>query len=373
MKYSLLLMMVVLLAGACKTDEERMEVTVNLRNNPGNQQVSLVTMDYASFPLQLDTSLLESGTGQGHLTVTKTEPGIYYILFEKDGRYIMFINDQDKIDVDADWDDFSGYKISSPASAALKKLLQESDAYLKPEPAPAVLTDSIRQLLTSRQEEKSRQYISFLKQFADTTAQAPVAMYALGLLKQQEADSTVLKAAVERLGQRFQGNAAVQEFSSSYFAQLAKAAKTLRPGKKAPMFSLPDTTSQQVSLSDYLGKYTLVEFWASWCAICRKENPALVSTYNQFKDKNFAILGVSLDKDQSAWLQAIQKDNLAWQHVSDLKEWSSPMVELYNIEALPYNVLLDPEGTIVDINLSPAALQKRLTTLLSESALTQPL
>lgn len=369
MKYLISILTVALLSAGCNSPEAMMEVSVNIRNNPQNQQVSFVTMDYSSFPLQLDTTEIKQGTASGQLTTSITEPGIYYILFDKDSKYIILVNDQDKIEVNADWNNLSDYTISSPASATLKKLLATADGYLKPstasKPGTATITDSLRNVYNQQQQNNLREYHLFLKQFADTTTQAPVAMYALGLLKQQQTDSSVLKAVTQKLLQRFPQNPAVKNFSSSYFEQLAKEAKMLVPGKKAPVFSLPDTSGQLVSLSAYIGKYTLVEFWASWCAICRSENPAIVSAYNNFKDKNFAILGVSLDKEKSAWLHAIQKDNLTWQHVSDLKEWKSPLVDLYNIEALPYNVLLDPEGKIVAMNLTGHELQNRLAVLLN--------
>lgn len=133
---------------------------------------------------------------------------------------------------------------------------------------------------------------------------------------------------------------------------------------QAPDLTMNDVNGKPVSIGSFKGKYVLVDFWASWCPPCRKENPNVVAAYNQFKNKNFTILGVSLDEDKKAWQDAIAKDGLAWTHMSDLKRWQSDAVNAYKIEAIPFNVLIDPNGKIIASGLHEAELQKKLSEVL---------
>lgn len=135
--------------------------------------------------------------------------------------------------------------------------------------------------------------------------------------------------------------------------------------KTAPEFSLPDTAGVNVSLSDFRGKYVLLDFWASWCPPCRRENPNVVKAFQENKDKNFTILGISLDNNKSKWLKAIADDGLTWTHVSDLKYWDSEIPALYGVRGIPANVLLDPEGVIIAKNITGEALHAKLKEVLS--------
>jgi len=122
-------------------------------------------------------------------------------------------------------------------------------------------------------------------------------------------------------------------------------------GSVLPAFTQNDVNGKPVSLASFRGKYVLVDFWASWCGPCRAENPNVVAAYNNFKDKKFTILSVSLDQDKAKWLEAIKKDGLTWTHVSDLKYWNNEVAVQFGIQSIPASFLIDPNGVIIGKDL----------------------
>ena len=128
-----------------------------------------------------------------------------------------------------------------------------------------------------------------------------------------------------------------------------------------PEISLKTPDNKTLNLSDLKGKFVLVDFWASWCGPCRRENPNVVKLFKKYRKKNFTVYSVSLDQDGTKWKQAIKMDNLIWpNHVSDLKGWNSAVVPTFNIQGIPYTILVNPEGKIIGVNLRGEELEDKL-------------
>lgn len=151
------------------------------------------------------------------------------------------------------------------------------------------------------------------------------------------------------------------------FADMVSKMAVIAIGQKAPEISLADPDGKTVSLSSLKGKYVLVDFWASWCKPCRAENPNVVKAYKQFKDKGFEVFGVSLDRSKEDWLEAIKQDGLTWTHVSDLKYFESQAALDYNVNGIPFQILVDPDGVIIaNADLRGNALRKKLEEVLNK-------
>ena len=147
--------------------------------------------------------------------------------------------------------------------------------------------------------------------------------------------------------------------------QLEKASKT-DVGEIAPEFSAPNPEGEKVSLKDAMGEITLIDFWASWCKPCRIENPNVVNLYNEYHDKGFNIIGVSLDKSKSKWEKAIKDDQLDWYHISNLKYWQDPIAQEYGVRSIPKTFLIDDDGKIIAKNLRGDDLRKKVSDLLDK-------
>jgi len=207
-------------------------------------------------------------------------------------------------------------------------------------------------------DERRTQEIAFIKAHPDYAASIEALQDAIGPLPNDILIYDKLFKGLDKSVRKSKEGEALRKTIDGFMA--------VRIGVKAPLFAAPDTSGNTLNLKDLRGKYVLLDFWASWCGPCREENPNVVKAYEQFKDKGFTVLGVSLDQPgkHDAWVKAINADGLVWQHVSDLKFWKSDIAKLYSIRSIPQNFLLDPQGKIVAANLRGEALLQQLQALI---------
>ena len=196
------------------------------------------------------------------------------------------------------------------------------------------------------------------------------AVPSMGFNDWDEKNLDVLKKVASAFEEKYPGSPVtttmtnqVYQIEMEYNQHIANSSGT----RVAPEISLKNPDGVEMKLSSLRGQYVLIDFWASWCMPCRRENPNVVRLYNKYKNKGFTIFSVSLDKDAEAWKEAIEKDGLVWpNHVSDLLQWNSPLPQLYGFSGIPHTVLVNPEGNIIGVGLRGASLEQKLEEIFAK-------
>ena len=331
-------------------------------------------------PIQIDSIVVNKKSPAFTLKGRATGTGIYDVVVDK-GPMIPLVNDVSEIKLDIDLTNKDKYYTvsGSPASEALRTFIfaysEKSGAVNKSFKALDSLklysaSDSVVIAATNQKNQSVASVNEYVKQFLARENNPLVAAFAAGIASNTFSPEEY-EVELNKLTKKYPSESNIAFLNTQFAQQKAQSAQAAQSrqagswvGKKVPDLSLPDVNGKEVSIASFRGKFVLIDFWASWCGPCRQENPNVVKAYNQFKDKNFTILGVSLDKDKPNWLKAIKEDNLTWTHISDLAYWNSKSVSVFNFEGIPFNVLVDPEGTVIGESLRGFDLSKKLSEVL---------
>ena len=313
-----------------------------------------------------------------------TLPAFYLIKINNNDFFTTLIEPGEKLRIEAMYDSLnfpsfmSGSKGSEKMVAynkalrnTISKLMSLNEIYSQNSGNPDM--SKVVQSLDSMAQQYLNEINIYTKKYIDQNIKS---MISLAALYQQVAPNVYVLDPVRdikyfvkvdsSLYSQYPESAPVKALHEQVQSLISRAGATafLKAGDEAPEISLPNADGKIVNLSSTRGNIVLLDFWASWCNPCRKENPNLVKAFNQYHSKGFKIFQVSLDKTKEEWLKGIGEDNLnQWIHVSDLKYWNSAVVPLYKIETIPFNMLLDNQGKIIATNLRGEDLQKKLAEL----------
>ncbi|MCC7301193.1 MAG: AhpC/TSA family protein [Bacteroidia bacterium] len=326
--------------------------------------------------------------GKFSMGINVTEPGFYRLGSDERNFAMLVISPGEKISVTGDAQNL-GYTYTiegSPESGLFREINGYSMELSKRKSAIATKKDSIIQTYQYLVGKNNNQkYIDSLdkamepefnrldsaltpliaegidkaKSFIESHPASFANLVAIGLLN-QESDFPEFLKVYDQLKAKYPDNK-----NLSGFYTWIESKKKLAVGSEAPDFTLADPDGNPILLSQFRGKVTLVDFWASWCGPCRKENPNVVKVYQKYKDKGFEIFGVSLDDNKEKWLAAIAADGLAWKHGSELRGWNSAVCQMYNVQSIPFTLLLDKEGKIIASNLRGEALEQMIAKTLN--------
>ncbi len=318
-----------------------------------------------------DTIMLKSNyTYEKKIKIT--EPGYYQLIFYK-RQYVNVILDKSNLEVNVEGNDPAGFfevkgSPDQELGMQVQKMMSEAQSSKEAQAIEAefqvAASKNNEPKILELQEKYQLLIEKSYEQVANLLRQQPPSLGLINLLQNGNAiDHDKYFSLFTETSDKFKREWPDNRYAKGFVAFVENLKKTAI-GQPAPEISLPNPDGKIISLSSLKGKFILVDFWAKWCGPCRRENPNVVKAYHQFKGKGFDILGVSLDRTKDDWIRAIKEDGLVWNHVSDLKYFDSQAAKDYNINGIPFSILVDPNGIIIAKNLRGSGLQKKLAEVL---------
>lgn len=367
MKKTLLFLFAIASLIACKSNPEGFTVNGNITGDLENgTQIFLKKPDDNNRPVNLDTTAIENG--KFLFTGAAGVPELHYIFIDKIRGNIPIIVENGEIEVSAQKD--------SLGFAKVKGTLQNDlfASFLKDSRAISLKATSINEDMRAASSAKDSSTMNSLrdeyfelqdeaKNFElDYVKNNPNALVSVLILDKVLTTKTLPEKEIQEMYDALTPDIKESKVGKSIKEKLDNG-KNTAIGAKAPNFSAPTPTGEELALNDVLGKATIVDFWAAWCKPCRAENPNVVKVYNKYHDKGLNILGVSLDKKVEDWKKAIADDGLVWNHVSNVNYFDE-IAKLYGVNAIPATFILDENGIIVAKNLRGPDLEEKIAEML---------
>ncbi len=370
MKKLLTLVILIALISACGSTSDGIVKITGKIDNPVPQG-EVILEKYETGQLAPVTKVYSDHKGNFEIEAEIEGPGFYRINIYGQ-QFETLILDDENLKVEADGKGGGVIKVTgSDDTKYLKEVYDYMEGYQK------VVTDFNQKFIAARNsgdqalvDELTTEglgleagKIKHLKDLAWSYEGSLVSLLITDFIKNKSDEFSFLDSLATKLQNEIPNSKDVEFFASN----LEFFRPAVAMGDEAPDITLPTPEGATASLSDLRGKYVLVDFWAGWCKPCRAENPNVVRMYNKYNDKGFEVFSVSLDRTRNQWVDAIEKDGLIWpNHVSDLKYFQSAAAMTYKVNAIPFALLLDPEGRVIGKNLRGRALQAKLESIFGE-------
>jgi len=337
--------------------------------NTKSSEITLFLLTGQAPPIIATSTLTKEGAFELNSDIAQSD---YFFLKLEEGNIYLIIHDLSDIKVYADAKDLTQFTniIGSDESVAFNNFINVASIWNKQKQEAIQRMQSNPQTadeVNAQMQPLFQEFQGEFQEFFALNQNSPALLATLEVINPENEFNT-FEQVVNALNNNFGQSVKVKEIVA-YYKQLRAqkdAGNMFATGKPAPDFEeLMVDRKTKMKLSDLRGKVVLLDFWASWCGPCRRENPHVVATYQKYKDKGFTVMSVSLDNNLENWKNAIEKDRLEWpNHVSDLKQWSSAVGKIYQVTGIPFTVLIDQDGNIVSTNLRGTQLEEEVARLL---------